>query len=98
MGWWANKIRCHKIPIIFTLFITIFGNVIYIYLESIRDINDTKKIFSPKAWMLVSRFIMGIGAACAAVIRSYVSSATNLEERTSALANISACQGLGFIM
>ena len=67
-------------------------------MESIRDINDTKKIFSPKAWMLVSRFIMGVGAACAAVIRSYVSSATNLEERTSALANISACQGLGFIM
>jgi ceroid-lipofuscinosis MFS transporter 7 len=98
MGWWANRIKCHKIPIIFTLFITIFGNFVYIYLESIRDINNNNKIFSPKAWMLVSRFIMGIGAAAAAVIRSYVSSATNLEERTSALANISACQGLGFIM
>jgi len=32
------------------------------------------------------------------VIRTYVSSATNVEERTYALANLSACQGLGFIV
>lgn len=70
------------------------GNVIYLYLESIGE----TKVFSPKIWMLISRFIMGFGAACAAVIRSYCSSATNLEERTATLSNISACQGIGFIM
>ncbi len=41
---------------------------------------------------------MGAGAACAAVIRAYVSSATSLEERTSCLANIAASQGIGFIV
>ncbi|XP_007908879.1 major facilitator superfamily domain-containing protein 8 isoform X1 [Callorhinchus milii] len=33
-----------------------------------------------------------------AVVRSYVSGATSLQERTSAMANMSACQALGFIL
>lgn len=33
-----------------------------------------------------------------AVVRSYISGATSLTERTSAMANTSACQALGFIM
>lgn len=33
-----------------------------------------------------------------AVVRSYVAGATSLKERTSAMANMSACQALGFIM
>ena len=74
-----------------------FGNLIYLYLQSLGEIEGLKTI-SPKVWMLVARFIMGFGAACAAVTRSYCSSATNIDERTSILSNISACQGIGFIM
>lgn len=33
-----------------------------------------------------------------AVVRSYVAGATSLRERTSAMANMSACQALGFIL
>lgn len=33
-----------------------------------------------------------------AVIRSYIAGATSLQERTSAMANTSACQALGFIL
>lgn len=33
-----------------------------------------------------------------AVVRSYVAGATSLKERTSAMANMSACQALGFIL
>lgn len=33
-----------------------------------------------------------------AVVRSYVAGATSLTERTSAMANMSACQALGFIL
>lgn len=57
-GFWANRIKCHKIPIIAALIVTIFGNFVYMYLESIQTI----KAGSPKMWMLVSRFIMGAGA------------------------------------
>ena len=94
-GWWANKIKYHKLPIIVCLIIMAIGNVVYLYLESFGQVTKT---ISPKVWMLIARFIMGLGAACAAVIRSYCSSATNLEERTPTLSNISACQGIGFIL
>jgi ceroid-lipofuscinosis MFS transporter 7 len=93
-GYWANKLRYHKLPLIATMLLTIFGNLLYLYLESTKNV----EFASPKIWMLVSRFIIGVGASGAAVIRSYVSSATSVEERTAALANISASQGLGFIM
>lgn len=33
-----------------------------------------------------------------AVVRSYVAGATSLNERTGAMANMSACQALGFIL
>jgi len=33
-----------------------------------------------------------------AVVRSYVAGATSLKERTGAMANMSACQALGFIL
>ena len=33
-----------------------------------------------------------------AVVRSYVAGATSLKERTNAMANMSACQALGFIL
>jgi len=93
-GYWANKIHFHKLPLIVTMVLTIAGNLVYLYLESTKHI----EFASPKVWMLFSRFIIGFGASGAAVIRSYVSSATSVEERTGALANISAAQGIGFIM
>lgn len=40
------------------MIITILGNLIYIYLQ---DFSGTK-LGEPKVWMLISRFIMGIGA------------------------------------
>ena len=55
-----------------------------------------KRKFKVKTFICKNNVFLFI--ACAAVIRTYVSSATNVEERTFALANISACQGLGFIV
>jgi MFS family permease len=69
------------------------ANIEYGYLQGLSAGSMT-----PKYWMLISRFLMGVGACCAAVLRSYTSGATSTEERTSVLANLSACQGMGFIM
>ncbi|RNA24089.1 Major facilitator superfamily domain-containing 8 [Brachionus plicatilis] len=93
-GYWSNRISCHKIPILVTMVVTIIGNLVYIYLQDVGE----AKLGQPKIWMLSSRFIMGIGASTAAIIRSYASTATIVSERTAVLANISACQGLGFII
>ena len=48
----------HKIPIITLSVITLLGNLLYAYLESM----DREAKFSPKYWMLVSRVMMGVGA------------------------------------
>lgn len=57
-GFWANRISCHKIPIVVCLLVTVVGNIIYMYLESVEHF----KAGSPKMWMLASRFIQGAGA------------------------------------
>lgn len=57
-GYWANRINCHKIPIVTCLLITTAGNVLYMYLESFKYVDFA----SPKVWMMASRFIMGVGA------------------------------------
>lgn len=46
----------------------------------------------------MSRAFVGFGAGNVAVVRSYVAGATSLKERTNAMANMSACQALGFIL
>ena len=48
--------------------------------------------------MLVSRFLVGVGSGNVAIVRSFASVTSTMEERTSVLANISAAQALGFII
>lgn len=47
-----------------------------------------------ESWCMMFWFLTGN----VAVVRSYVAGATSLKERTSAMANMSACQALGFIL
>ncbi|KAJ8371687.1 hypothetical protein AAFF_G00303270 [Aldrovandia affinis] len=49
-------------------------------------------------YMLMARVCVGFGAGNVAVVRSYVAGATSLSERTGAMANMSACQAMGFIL
>jgi MFS family permease len=57
-GFLANKLKSHKIPMLLTLFITLMGNTLYFYLE------DTGRfdLLAPRIWMLIARFVMGLGA------------------------------------
>jgi hypothetical protein len=54
----ANKLKYHKLPILITMLITLIGNVIYFYLEATESLS----FIPPKIWMLISRFVMGLGA------------------------------------
>ncbi len=94
-GFWSSQKRFHKIPILTSILLMILGNMIYFYLEPLDSLTSA---LSPKYWMLISRFVMGCGAACAAVVRAYISTATSVEERTGCLASLAACQGIGFIV
>ncbi|XP_041840856.1 major facilitator superfamily domain-containing protein 8 isoform X2 [Melanotaenia boesemani] len=88
-GLWSNH-RPRREPLVCSIFINLAANVYYAYAYLPKTNN--------KYHMLLSRAFVGFGAGNVAVVRSYVAGATSLKERTGAMANMSACQALGFIL
>uniref|UniRef100_A0A8C1QET3 Major facilitator superfamily domain containing 8 n=1 Tax=Cyprinus carpio TaxID=7962 RepID=A0A8C1QET3_CYPCA len=88
-GLWSNH-RPRREPLVCSIFINVSANIYYAYVYLPPSYN--------KIHMLLARTLVGIGAGNVAVVRSYVAGATSLKERTSAMANLSACQALGFIL
>lgn len=89
-GFWSDR-RPTREPLMVSLLINLLFNVLYAYAGA----------FPPKVAgyvLLISRFFVGFGAGNAATTRAYVSYATTISERTSAMASISAAQALGFIV
>ncbi|XP_036407861.1 major facilitator superfamily domain-containing protein 8 [Megalops cyprinoides] len=88
-GLWSNH-RPRTEPLVCSIVINVVANILYAYVYLLPSHN--------KYYMLVARAFVGFGAGNVAVVRSYVAGATSLKERTSAMANMSACQALGFIL
>ncbi|KAJ8007997.1 hypothetical protein DPEC_G00100160 [Dallia pectoralis] len=88
-GLWSNH-RPRREPLACSIFINLAANVYYAYVYLPTSEN--------KYHMLAARALVGFGAGNVAVVRSYVAGATSLTERTGAMANMSACQALGFIL
>uniref|UniRef100_A0A3Q2XV43 Major facilitator superfamily domain containing 8 n=1 Tax=Hippocampus comes TaxID=109280 RepID=A0A3Q2XV43_HIPCM len=88
-GLWSNY-RRRREPLVCSIFINLSANIYYAY-ASLPSTGD-------KYHILISRAFVGFGAGNVAVVRSYVAGATSLKERTNAMANMSACQALGFIL
>ncbi|KAL4660964.1 major facilitator superfamily domain-containing protein 8 isoform X1 [Arapaima gigas] len=88
-GLWSNR-RPGREPLVCSILINIAGNILYAYVHLPPS--------HRKYFMLIARVFVGFGAGNVAVVRSYVAGATSLRERTSAMANMSACQALGFIL
>lgn len=88
-GLWSNH-RPRREPLVCSIIINLSANIYYAYAYLPRTNN--------KFHMLMSRAFVGFGAGNVAVVRSYVAGATSLKERTGAMANMSACQALGFIL
>ncbi|XP_056156401.1 major facilitator superfamily domain-containing protein 8 [Lampris incognitus] len=88
-GLWSNR-RPRREPLVCSIFINMSANIYYSYVYLPKTEN--------KFHMLMARAFVGFGAGNVAVVRSYVAGATSLKERTGAMANMSACQALGFIL
>ncbi|KAM9833612.1 major facilitator superfamily domain-containing protein 8 [Syngnathus typhle] len=88
-GLWSNH-RQRREPLVCSIVINLSANIYYAY-ASLPSTGD-------KYHILISRAFVGFGAGNVAVVRSYVAGATSLKERTNAMANMSACQALGFIL
>uniref|UniRef100_A0A8C0IUX6 Major facilitator superfamily domain containing 8 n=1 Tax=Chelonoidis abingdonii TaxID=106734 RepID=A0A8C0IUX6_CHEAB len=88
-GLWSNY-RPRREPLLVSIAISVAANCLYAYVHLPTSHN--------KYYMLVARALVGFGAGNVAVVRSYIAGATSLTERTSAMANTSACQAIGFIL
>ncbi|KAI1883819.1 hypothetical protein AGOR_G00235930 [Albula goreensis] len=88
-GLWSNH-RPRREPLVCSILINVAANILYAYVSLPSSYN--------KYYMLIARTFVGFGAGNVAVVRSYVAGATSLSERTGAMANMSACQALGFIL
>ncbi|RMB99544.1 hypothetical protein DUI87_23797 [Hirundo rustica rustica] len=88
-GLWSNY-RPRREPLVISTAISVAANCLYAYVHLPHSHN--------KYYMLTARALVGFGAGNVAVVRSYIAGATSLTERTSAMANTSACQAVGFIL
>lgn len=88
-GLWSNH-RPRKEPLVASLSVSVAASCLYAYVHLPAAHN--------KYYLLAARGLLGFGAGNVAVVRSYIAGATSLRERTSAMANTSACQALGFIL
>nr|DBA28943.1 TPA: hypothetical protein GDO54_009223 [Pyxicephalus adspersus] len=88
-GLWSNH-RPRREPLVVSISILVAASCLYAYVHVPASHN--------KYYMLAARALVGFGSGNVAVVRSYVAGATSISERTSAMANISAFQALGFIL
>lgn len=93
LGYIANRTDKNKSPLVISTALIVVSNILYAYVESFNNF-----IVPNKWWLMLARFIMGVGAANSTIMRSYASSATTMDERTNVMANLSAYQGIGFIL
>lgn len=87
-GYWSNHAPA-RLVIVVSLFISAIGNILYGFVGNL-----------PAAgWlMLLSRFLVGVGAGNVAVCRAYASEASSLSNRAGTMAKMSMAQGMGFVV
>lgn len=89
-GWCSNK-RSNLEVLLLTLVISVAGNIAY-------SLGPLLEAVPALYLVLVSRFVVGVGAGNVATCRAYASHATDLSNRTKIMAYTSAAQGLGFVI
>ncbi|XP_075242678.1 major facilitator superfamily domain-containing protein 8-like [Convolutriloba macropyga] len=89
MGIASNTIG-YMLPFQFCLVMMCIGHTVYGYLDALSS--DVAPFV-----MVGARFVIGIGSGNIAIVRSFASVTTTMEERTAVLTNISAAQALGFV-
>nr|XP_029731760.1 major facilitator superfamily domain-containing protein 8-like [Aedes albopictus] len=88
-GWWNNRLKSIRLPIVFFLVTFILGHVLYATIEQIN--------FHGKHMLLLSRGLIGMSTVACTIYRAYMSSATTVAERTKAMSFLSLAQTGGLL-
>ncbi|XP_076752228.1 CLN7/MFS domain-containing 8 isoform X2 [Xylocopa sonorina] len=90
LGWWGDKRKSIRVPLLSTLALFTLASGMYSVLEIVPG--------DRKMYMVAARFLVGVSSANIAVARSYLSAATKFVERTHAVSMVSLAQVLGFVV
>jgi ceroid-lipofuscinosis MFS transporter 7 len=83
-GWWGSKRNMREV-LVFSLVVNAIGYIMFSVVTS--------------GWLLLfARFVIGMGGANTAVLRTYASMASSEENRTAVMAKMSAAQSFGFLL
>lgn len=91
-GFWGNRRRTLE-PLIVSLVVLAVANFYYALAEDFPTAG-----FPPQWHLFISRFWVGFGAGNVATCRAFISEATTLENRNTAMTITGAAQGLGFVL
>ncbi|KAK6032250.1 hypothetical protein OSTOST_01575, partial [Ostertagia ostertagi] len=87
-GFWMNRSKSVRQPLICGIIIMIFSNIVFCFVEAFRE--------KERRWvMMVARFFIGLGAGTVGVMRAYASTASSLKDRTRAITFIQASYVIG---
>lgn len=96
-GYVVDKMNSVRLVSVICCIIFCIGNVLYANVAAVPRVVGS--VVKARMWtMMFARFVVGIGTGINAAIRSYISKATYVEERTTHIALLSLFQTLGFIM
>lgn len=87
-GFWMNRSKSVRQPLICGIVVMIFSNIIFCFVEAFKE--------KDRRWvMMVARFFIGLGAGTVGVMRAYASTASSLKDRARAITFIQASYVIG---
>ncbi|CAD6188249.1 unnamed protein product [Caenorhabditis auriculariae] len=90
-GFWMNRAKSIRQPLVFGIVVMIVSNVIFCFVESFPE--------KYRRWvMMVARFFIGIGAGTVGVMRAYGATASSLKDRARAITFIQASYVIGMTL
>uniref|UniRef100_A0A0K0E2J2 MFS domain-containing protein n=1 Tax=Strongyloides stercoralis TaxID=6248 RepID=A0A0K0E2J2_STRER len=87
MGYLSNKTKQIKMFLFIGLICQFLGNLIYFYVELFP--------FNKKIFLLIARFITGIGASNISLMKAYISGASSTQDRSKCIAYITGSMAVG---
>uniref|UniRef100_A0A0K0CW19 MFS domain-containing protein n=1 Tax=Angiostrongylus cantonensis TaxID=6313 RepID=A0A0K0CW19_ANGCA len=87
-GFWMNRSKSIRQPLIYGIIIMIVANVIFCFVEAFKQ--------EERRWvMMVSRFFVGLGAGTVSVMRAYAATGSSLTDRLRAITLVQAAYVIG---
>uniref|UniRef100_A0A1I7S6C0 MFS domain-containing protein n=1 Tax=Bursaphelenchus xylophilus TaxID=6326 RepID=A0A1I7S6C0_BURXY len=91
LGWWSNKIKSIRHPVVVAISLQMAGNFIYLFAQAFPAPHG-------KYAVAFSRFLCGLGASNIGLLKTYAATASRKEDRSRSIATVTGGLALGLIV